>query len=147
MEMFLLLLLLSVPLLLLVLLGWLSVEFCPMWMCLQLNLLCRLFRAHVGKLQAYNAFLKYSISSLSACCFVEPTLVLCAKVLKTVCFAVGMWLLSQCRYWSACLGFLQRWWGCCWDLEKPRCPGMVELPLGPVPLWCIVCVGLCVDML
>ena len=38
-EMFLLLLLLLVPLLDLLLLGWLSVEFCPLWMlCLQLNL-------------------------------------------------------------------------------------------------------------
>ena len=59
---------LFVPLLLLlVLIGWLSVEFCPLWMlCLQLNLLCRLFRAHGGKLQAYEAYLMYSISLLIA---------------------------------------------------------------------------------
>ena len=38
--------------------------------------------------------------------FDETTLALCAKVLYTLCFAVMKWLLSQCRYWSVCVGFL-----------------------------------------
>ena len=36
----------------------LVVSVCPLWMlCVQLNLLCRMFRAHGGKLQACKAFL------------------------------------------------------------------------------------------
>ena len=47
---------------------WLSVEFCPLWMfCLELNLLCWLFRAHGWKLQACKAVLMCSISLWSAC--------------------------------------------------------------------------------
>ena len=38
--------------------------------------------------------------------FDETTLALCAKVLNTLCSAVMMWLLSQCRYWSVCVSFL-----------------------------------------
>ena len=75
----------------------------PLWMlCLQLNLLCRLFRDHGGKLQACKAFIMCSISLWSACCLVETTLALCAKVLKTLCFAMMKWLLFQGRYWSVC---------------------------------------------
>ena len=36
----------------------------------------------------------------------DTVLVLCAKVLNTHCFGVMWWLMSQCRYWSVCLGFL-----------------------------------------
>ena len=43
----------------LLLLGWLSVFFfCPLWvLCLQLNLCCRVLRAHGGKLQDCRALL------------------------------------------------------------------------------------------
>ena len=45
-------------LLLLLLLGWLPVVVCPLCMlCLQLNLFCRVWRAHCGKLQTCRAFL------------------------------------------------------------------------------------------
>ena len=55
-------------LLLLLLLGWLSVLVCLLWMlCLQLTLFCRVLRAHGGKLQACRAFLMCSISLCSAC--------------------------------------------------------------------------------
>ena len=38
-------------------------------------------------------------SSLSMLSWEEETvLALCAKVLKTLCFAVMWWLLSQCKY-------------------------------------------------
>ena len=104
MEMF---FLLFVPLLLLVLLDWLPEEFCPFWMFfLKLNLCCRLFRAHGGKQQACKAFLMCSISLWSACWLVKTIFALCAKVLKTLCFAMMKWLLSQCRNWSVCVGFL-----------------------------------------
>ena len=90
MEMF--LLLLFVPLLLL---HWLSVEVCPLWMlCLQLNLLCRALRAHGGKLQACRALVICSISLCSACGLVQTTLALNTKVFKTLFFAVMKWLLS-----------------------------------------------------
>ena len=97
MEMFLLLLmLLLVPAALVLLLGWLSVEFFPLWMlCLQLNLLCRMFRAYDGNLQACKAFLMCSISLCGACWLVETTLALCGQVLKTLCFAMMKWLLSH----------------------------------------------------
>ena len=45
---------------------------------------------------------------------------------------IGLFLWVFCRQW---------WWGCCWDLEKPSCHGMIELLLGLVPPWWIVCVG------
>ena len=133
---------LFVPLLFLLLLDWLSVEFCPLWMlCLQLNLLCRLFRAHGGKLQASKAFLMCSISLWSACSLVETTLALYSK-----CWEHYVLLWSGCCpsvdiglcVWAFCR---QEWWGCCSDLEKPRYPGMVELPLSPVPPQWIVCTG------
>ena len=73
---------------------------------LQLKLCCRLFRAHGGKLHACKGFLMCSNSLCNDCWLVETTLALCTKVLKTVCFAAIKWLLSQCRYWSVCLGFL-----------------------------------------
>ena len=58
MEMF----LLFDPLLLL-LLSWLSVVVCPLSMlCLWLNLFCRVWRAHDGKLQACRAFPMCSIT-------------------------------------------------------------------------------------
>ena len=47
MEMF----LLFDPLLLLLLLGWLPMPVCPLWvLCLKLNFCCRVLRAHGGKL-------------------------------------------------------------------------------------------------
>ena len=47
-------------------------------------------------------------SSLCSNCWLEDTtLALCANVLITLCFAAMKWLLSQCRYWSVCVGFLQ----------------------------------------
>ena len=65
---------------LLLLLGWLSVEVCPLWMLfLWIHLFCRTLRAHGGKLQACRAFLMCSISLCSACCVVQTTL---AHVLK-----------------------------------------------------------------
>ena len=36
----------------------------------------------------------------------ETVLSLCVRVLKTLSFAMMWWLLSQCKYWSAWVGFL-----------------------------------------
>ena len=68
-EMFWLLLLLLDPLVLLfLLLGWLTMELCPLLMlCLQLNLCCSLLSVHGGKLQASKAFLMHSNSLCSVC--------------------------------------------------------------------------------
>ena len=140
MEMF--FLLLFDPLLLL-LLSWFSVDVCPLWMlCLQLNLFCRVLRAHGGKLQACSAFLMCSISLCSVCWLVQTTLAPCAKVLKTLLFTVIKWLLSQCRYWSVCglsvdsgdKSVVETWW-------KPMCPGKVKFHLGLILLWWIIYVG------
>ena len=58
---------------------------CPLWMlCWQLNLFCRVLRAHCGKLQACMAFLMCSNSLCSACGLVQVTLALNAKVLKAL---------------------------------------------------------------
>ena len=92
-----------------VLLCWLLVVVCPLWMLflqLNLNLFCRLLSAYGGKLQASRAFLMCFISCCRVCWLVQTTLVLNAKVLKTLFSAVMKWLLSQCRYWSLCVGFL-----------------------------------------
>ena len=118
--MFFLLLLLFFPLLLL-LLGWLSVEVCPFWiLCLWLNLLCRLFRAYGGKLQACKAFLMCP-NVQSAFWLVETILVICADVLKTLFVVVMKWLLSQCRYWYVCRFSVDSGAeGGCWDLEETK---------------------------
>ena len=51
-------LVIAVCLTIFLLLGWLSVELCPLWMlCLQLTLYCILFKAHGGKLKAFKDFL------------------------------------------------------------------------------------------
>ena len=74
---------------LLLLSGWVTVIACPLSVLyLQLNLFCRVWRAHGGKLQAFRAFLMCSISLCSACWLVQTTLALKAKVLKTLFFAV-----------------------------------------------------------
>ena len=71
-----------------------------------LNLCCHWLRAHAGNWQCWSAVLIWC-NSLSILSWVEDTvLALCAKVLKTLCFAVMWWLLSQWRYWSVCVGFL-----------------------------------------
>ena len=71
-----------------------------------LNLCCHWLRAQAGNWQWWRAVLMCS-SSLSKFSWVEDTvLALCAKVLNTLCLAVMWWLLSQCRYWSVCVGFL-----------------------------------------
>ena len=120
-----LLLLLFIPLFLL-LLGWLSVDVSQLFMlCLQLNLFCRVLRAHGEKLQAYRAFLICSISLWSACWLMQTTVALCAKVLKTfVCcdelVAVTMKILVGVFGLSVDSGD-----ECCWDLEKPKCRGML----------------------
>ena len=86
MEMF--LLLLFVPLLFLLLLGWLTVEFCPLLMLfLQLNLCCGWFKANGGKLHACKDFLMCLNSLWSDC----------AKVLKTLCLATMKCLLSPMK--------------------------------------------------
>ena len=62
------------------------------------NLRCQWLRAQGGKWQCWRAVLMWS-SSLSMLSWDEETvLALCAKVLKTLCFAVMWWLLSQWRY-------------------------------------------------
>ena len=62
------------------------------------NLRCHQLRAHGGNWQCWRAVLMCS-SSLSMLSWDEETvLALCAKVLKTLCFAVMWWLLSQLRY-------------------------------------------------
>ena len=54
--------------LLLLLLGWLPVVVCSLWMiCLQLNLFCRVMRAHGGKVQACRALVMCSISLCNIC--------------------------------------------------------------------------------
>ena len=69
------------------------------------NLCCHWLRAQEGNLQCLRAVLMCS-SSLSILSWDEETvLALCAKVLKTLCFAVMWWLLSQCKYWSEWVGF------------------------------------------
>ena len=80
---------------------------CPLWMLyLWLNLFFRVLRAHDGKLQGCRIFPMFSISLCSASWLVQTTLALNAKVLKTLFIALMKQLLSQCRYWSVCVGFL-----------------------------------------
>ena len=74
--------------------------------CLWLNLYCKLLRAHGGKLQVCRTFLMCSISWCSASWLVQTTLAQNTKVLKTLYLAMMKWLLSQCRYWLVCVGFL-----------------------------------------
>ena len=46
-------------------------------------------------------------SSWSSASWLDETiLALCVKVLYTLCFAVMKQLLSQCKYWPVCVGFL-----------------------------------------
>ena len=62
--------------------------------------------AHFGNWHACRASL-ICCNSLSRESWVEETILgLWANVLKTLCFAVMWWLLSQWRYWSVCVGFL-----------------------------------------
>ena len=66
--------------------------------CDWLNPWCHWLRAQEGNWQCLRAVLMWS-SSLSMLAWVEDTvLALCARVLKTLCFAVMWWLLSQCKY-------------------------------------------------
>ena len=70
------------------------------------NLCCYWLRTQEGNWQCWRAVLMCS-SSLSILSWDEETsLALCAKVLKTLCFAVMWWLLCQCKYWSVWVGFL-----------------------------------------
>ena len=75
-------------------------------LCLWLNFVCRLLRAHGGNLQASKAFLMYYISCYNVCWLEHITFALNANVLKTLFLAKMEWLLSQFRYWSVCVGFL-----------------------------------------
>ena len=75
-------------------------------LCLCSNWCCSLLRAQVGKRQACNASLKWSSSLANSVGVLETTLTLCARVLYILLLAVIKWLLSQCRYWSVCVGFL-----------------------------------------
>ena len=74
--------------------------------CGLLSLSVHKLSAHGGKWHCSSADLMCCSSLLRFSCVEETTLALCVKVLKTLCFAVMWWLLSQCRYWSVCVGFL-----------------------------------------
>ena len=59
----------------LLLLGWLPLVVCPLWMlCLWLNMLWWVWRTHGGKVQACRPLLMCFISLCSACCLVQTTL-------------------------------------------------------------------------
>ena len=84
---------LSVGLLLLELLEGL-LECCCDW----LNLCFHWLRAQEGNWQCLRAVLMWSSSLSMLACMEDTVLALCARVLKTLCFAVMWWLLSQCKY-------------------------------------------------
>ena len=65
-----------------------------------------LFKAHVGHVHICNIIHKYSCSVLSRYGVECITLALCISVLTTQYLTDMSWWLSQCRYWSVCLGFL-----------------------------------------
>ena len=95
----------------LLLLSWLLLELLLLELVLEtwlgcLNLCSHWLSAQFGNWQWCKAVLMCS-SSLSNESYVEETVfALCARVLYTLCLAVMWWLLSQCRYWSVCVGFL-----------------------------------------
>ena len=86
-------LVLSVGMLLLELLEGL-LECCCDW----LNLCYHWLRAQEGNWQCLRAVLMWSSSLSMLSCVEDTVLALCARVLKTLCFAVMWWLLSQCKY-------------------------------------------------
>ena len=62
------------------------------------NLCCHWLRAQEGNWQCLSVVLICSRSLSMLSWDDETVLALCAKVLKTLCFAVMWWLLSQCKY-------------------------------------------------
>ena len=127
--------LLLVLLLLVLIVGWLTLESVLVGWCCS-NLCCSMLNGQVGKCQACNAVLMWSSSWCNVCWLSDTILAPCAKVLYTLCLAPSLCLLSQWRYWYVCVLVSCRlqWWVCCRDQVKLECQGIVVIPVGWVLL-------------
>ena len=80
----------------------------PSATCLEdlLSLPSTLSKAHLGYLHLVRTFLRWSFSFWSNSGLLHTVETLWERVWMTLNLAERWWLLSHCRYWSVCVGFL-----------------------------------------